>query len=295
MENLKRVCISSSLFAEEAREIFGITRKVSSHEKYDIAILTSSNDEFDSIRSKLEDCHEVSGYENDTTIYYEGIVRTSKVIYKIVLPFPLAMGIEAAVVVTTKIINHFNPSMLIMSGVCAGNKNITNIGDIIIAEKSVNYNNVVEIDKTGKDLRKKFMQNADSINKNLKARLSLYSRSEHIKSIQENYPDKDKFLKELKCHIGLVVTGSSLVRSAAKIKEINEDYHGVIAMDMETHGFYYTSSNSVNKSTPIFVSIKGVSDFGDDTRHKISSKARKEYALYTSSNAVIAYIKNEMK
>lgn len=296
MEKLTRVCLNSSLFAKEAREIFGLLEPIPINKAiFDIAILTASNDEFDSIKGLLEECHEIEGPYNDATIYYEGLIRTTSKTYKVVLPFPLSMGIEAAVCITTKLINHYNPSFLIMTGVCAGNKNITNIGDIVIAEKSVNYNNVVEIDKMGKDSKKKFMQNADSINKNLKSRLSLYSRSHHIKEIQDNYADKEKFPKELKCHIGLVVTGSSLVRSAPKIKEINEDYHGVVAMDMETHGFYYTSSNSVNISTPNFVSIKGVSDFGDDSPHKVSADDRKKYALFTSSNAAITYIKKVMK
>lgn len=296
MEKLRTICLNTALFAKEAREIFGLSKSIPTNKAlFDIAILTASNDEFDSIKSLLEECHEIEGPNNDSTIYYAGLIQAPKKIYKVVLPFPQSMGIEAAVCITTKIINHYNPAFLVMTGVCAGNKNITNIGDIVIAEKSVNYNNVVEIDKTGKDSRKKFMQNADSINKNLKSRLSLYSRSKHINEIHDNYTEKEKFPKELKCHIGLVVTGSSLVRSAPKIKEINEDYHGVIAMDMETHGFYYTSSNSVNLSTPNFVSIKGVSDFGDDTVHKVSAFDRKKYALYTSSNAVIEFIKNEMK
>ena len=79
------------------------------------------------------------------------------------------------------------------------------------------------------------------------------------------------------------------------IKEINEDYHGIKGMDMETNGFYFTSSHSLKDMKPKFVSIKSVSDFGDSTSHKLSGEQRKKYALHTSSYVLLEYILNHVK
>ncbi len=284
-------------FKEYAHQILGMRPENNSLRlpQFDIGIITSTVDEFESIITYLKDVMELDFIGDDSIIYYKGILETSRKVFKIIIPYPQSMGMEAAVSCTTKIISYFNPFYMFMVGVCAGNKNVTKIGDIIIAEKSVNYNNVVEIDKEGKDSKKKFMQNADSINKNFKSRLSLFSRSKVIPKIKNEYQDSNKFANDLKCDLGLIVTGSSLVRSDVKIREINDSYHGVKGMDMETHGFYFAVSNFAKTKNTLFASFKSVSDFGDDTKHKISSHERKEYALYTSSRALIEFIMNELK
>ncbi|HRI34706.1 MAG TPA: hypothetical protein PLD02_13220 [Saprospiraceae bacterium] len=138
------------------------------------------------------------------------------------------------------------------------------------------------------------MQNTDSINKNFKSRLAIFSRSDIIKNIKNEYSNKSEMPIDLTCHIGLMVTGSSLIRSSIHMAEINQSYHGVKGLDMETHGFYYAASHSKN-SAPYFVSIKSVSDFGDDTNHKLNASLRKEYALHTSSSALFHFIREYLK
>jgi nucleoside phosphorylase len=258
-----------------------------------IGVITASPDEFASIRSLLIDVKQVQTSDvNDSVSYYTGILRGVGKEFSIILPYPLDMGISSAVVLTTKIITNFHPKYLFMVGIAAGNKKINNIGDILIAEKSLNYNEVVEVEKKDKTTSRKFMQNPDSINKHLKTQLSQFSNSDHIKEIESAYAEKDKIEKRLKCSIGLMVTGSSLVRSQSKVEEINETYLNVIGLDMETHGFYYASAHNLKQMSPYFASIKAVSDFGDNTEHKMTSSQRKSYALHTSSNAFKHFVLN---
>lgn len=206
----------------------------------------------------------------------------------------MSMGMEATITLTTKVLTYFNPDYIFMVGICAGNKNVAKVGDIIIAEKSLNYNEIVETEKKDDTTVKKFMQNADSIDRKLKTRLTLFSRKSIIEEIRQSYKDVSDFPKELTCQIGLMVTGSSLMRSDTKIQEINSAYHNVKGLDMETHGFYYAASNTFNDRKPLFVSIKSVSDFGDNTNHKVSSAKRKAYALHTSSQTLIKFIETEI-
>jgi len=260
---------------------------------FDISIITSTIDEFEELQNQLGNLEEYETDLDDSTLYYSCKLETARGVVSIIVPYPIAMGIEGSVCNTTKIINSFHPQYLFMIGVCAGNSNITNIGDLVIAEKSLNYNSIVEIEKSDGTTRKKYMQNADGINKNLKSKLSRFFSIDLLKSIKDSNPKHELFEKDLKKHIGLMVTGSSLLRSDEKIKDINESYHNVKGLDMETNGFYFTSTHSAN-TTPHFVSIKGVSDYGDTAKHKIKSNDRKDYALFNSVNGTIHFIKKEV-
>jgi len=284
----------SNEFSQEVKNEFPIRlNEKSSVFKCDIAILTSTPKEFDVLTSLLDDVKELTIENNDSLIYYTARINTKKKSFSVIIPYPVTMGLESAVSSTTKTITHFSPSLILMCGICAGNKNVAKIGDLIIAEKTVNYSNVVEIENSEKGAKKKFMQNADSINKNLKARLTLFANSKAIDLITDNL-ELPQTVKP-KCHLGLMVTGSSLVRSDEIMKEINDSYHGVKGMDMETHGFYFASSNSNKENIPLYVSMKAVSDFGDKTNHKLSSEQRSEIALKVSANSAINFIREFYK
>ncbi len=288
-----------SEFKSEVDKIFGYksTRKFNYKKNYvfDVGIITSTMGEFESVKNLLDDVIEFDLEYDDPTIYYKANITSNGKILSVVLPLPSSMGLEAAVITTTKLISNFTPKYVFMVGIAAGNKNISKIGDILIADKALNYNQVVEIERIGKEPVKKFMHSTDSINKNLKSRLTLFANSSSIGLIRDQYLNKKNIKTELNCHIGLMVTGSSLVRSDSKIEEINQSYLGVVGLDMETYGFYYTAFNVLKGKAPNFVSIKSVSDYGDNSIHKLTAEERKTYALYTSSSALVSFIKNHIK
>ena len=295
MENIDEVINAFNSFSIDAHKIF-ITEKLGESllPYFHLGIVTSTPDEFESVKKMLENVTEFKSTNQGSGIFYEGSIKAKSKDLKVILPYPVDMGIEASVCVTTNILSNFKLKYLFMCGICAGNKNVTKIGDIIIADKSINYNNVVDLGKSGEKSKQKFMQNADSIDRNFKAKLTIFARSNQIKEIKLKYTKKSLFENELKCHIGLLVSGSSLVRSDDKIKELNESYHGIKGMDMETHGFYYANSNFNREQSTVFVSIKSVSDFGDNTNTKPSAEERRKYALYTSSKSLIEFIKSEL-
>jgi hypothetical protein len=61
-------------------------------------------------------------------------------------------------------------------------------------------------------------------------------------------------------------------------------------MDMETHGLYFAACNSNKEKPPLYVSMKAVSDFGDETSHKLSSTERSAIALNVSANCAKLFI-----
>lgn len=257
-----------------------------------IGVITASPDEFNTIKSLLTDVKVHEAGDNDSITYYTGFLKENGKQFSVVLPYPLDMGISPAVISTTKVIANFSPQYLFMVGIAAGNKKINNIGDILIAEKSLDYNEVVEGEKKDRSPTKKLMQAPDSINKHLKTQLSQFRDSAFVQQIGDGYEAKAKIKTPLKCSLGLLVTGSSLMRSQVRVEEINETYVNVIGLDMETRGFYFASAHTLKRGQPYFVSIKSVSDFGDNSDHGLSALERRKYALYTSSNAFRSFVLN---
>ena len=299
MREIVRIIETTKEFKKEAIEILGVEQSFFTieefHGLFDAVILTATVGEFRSIESVLENIRPVTFNQNDSTIYYTSEITTPKKTYKILIPFPYAIGIEAAAALATKVISTYRPKYIFMSGICAGNKNVTKIGDIIVAEKSLNLHGIVTLEKGDTSPDKKFMHNVSSINGHIKNKLELFSTSSAIKLIKKSYPNKTKFDTELKCHVGLLVSGSSLMRSSKTMEEINSTYLGVKGLDMETYGLYYASTQVFKDYAPNFVSIKSVSDFGDDSTHKISTADRKEYALFTSSHALRSFISDYLE
>jgi nucleoside phosphorylase len=299
MEDFQNVINTCKSFKKEAIEILGIEQSVyeidEHHGIYDIAILTANIDEFDSIKNILNDFNRVISNKNDSTLYYSGKISSAIKTYKVIVPLPYAMGIEASSALTTKVIGKFRPKYIFMTGICAGNKAVVKIGDIIIAEKSLNYHSIVSIERKDATKDKKLMHQISSINGNLKSQLELLSRSSEIKKIYETYPNKTHLEPNLRCHLGLLVTGSSLVRSSKAMQEINTTYPGVKGLDMETYGLYYESTQVFKDYAPNFVSIKSVSDYGDEKPQDLSPVERKKYALHTSSSVLKHFLINHLE
>jgi len=294
MPDFRNIIQSCKEFKKEAIELLGIDQSLHEFEEhhglFDAVIITASSDEFESVKSIVDSIRPVTFNKNDSTIYYQGTIQSKNKAIKVLIPFPYSMGLEAASSLTTKVISNFRPRYIFMVGICAGNKNLCKVGDVIIAEKSLNYHSVVEIERKDESKDKKFMHNLCSINGHLKNQLELFAKSKTIQRIKESYPHKSKIETSLKAHIGLLVTGSSLLRSSAIMKEINDVYIGVKGLDMETYGLYYSATQVFKDYAPNFLSIKSVNDFGDNSEHKLKVLERRNYSLFTSSNTLKRFI-----
>lgn len=109
--------------------------------KFDIVLLGSTQQEFESILTII-DQPSILNIENDNTIYYKGCIQGKINIFSVIIPVPTDMGIATAAIITTKCISLFSPSHIFMIGIAAGIKSVCKIGDVIIADKSINYNRV---------------------------------------------------------------------------------------------------------------------------------------------------------
>jgi nucleoside phosphorylase len=259
----------------------------------DIVIICATQDEFISFKSILEDVQRLD-ISNDATLYYKGYIKGLKDKFSVIIPVPSDMGIATAAIVTTKCIHQFRPRFIFMVGIAAGIKASTKVGDVIIADQALNYNEVIEIENADQTTRTKYMHNVISISSNLRSRFYMFLNSSDINEVSEHSLLKD-LNRGVRFHIGMMVSGGSLIRSKERIKQLVRDYHNIKGIDMETYGVYKAVYSFNYDNTPDFISIKSVSDFGDNDTHKeiTDSDKRKELALFTATTTLKQFIKSQ--
>jgi len=258
----------------------------------DIAIITATQDEFYSFSAHLLDLQRLEVL-NDSSIYFQGYIKKKEDLLSVVMHLPSDMGIAAAAITTTKCITNFRPKYLFMVGIAAGIKAVTKVGDVIIAEKALDYNEVIEIETSDKGVRTKFMNDVVSIPKNLKSRMQLFLKTFDFDEFENEI--LKKINRKLNYHFGVVVTGSSLVRNSEKIAQLIRDFHNLKGIDMETVGVYKAINSFDKNIQPDFLSIKSVSDYGDNDKDKEfdSPEDRRKLALFSSAIVLLEFIKSD--
>lgn len=293
-----------------------------SEHNFDIGIVTATVTEHKSALALLKDYIRSPYDPNDSNVYYEGFFIKKDRRIKVVLTQTHHQGIPAATNTTTKLILKYNPKYMFMVGHLAGNiklKGTNRLGHIIIGEESVDYqqNEVVQkknndsvveeinmespgntnSQKKKEDVVIKEIDRKRSININswLGTTLKHYGHTQSVlDNIKDKYTDKSHFVDPLKAYVGKIVSGSALLRASERFDEICNNNKGLLGLDTETHGFYYACENTQTANKPMFVSVKSISDHGEETKkskeHVLSPLVRQEYACYTSVNFVYEFI-----
>lgn len=263
-----------------------------------VAFVTATITEQNEVLSLLEQPKIAKQNKLDSNIYYEGIYKKDDFQIKVVVTKTHHQGLAASATTTTKLLQKYKPKLIFMVGHQAGNKNKKRklkLGHILIGEESVDYQQNEVIQKN-ESIRYKDRKRSITINSNLKSHLEAFIQSKNIfGNIQDRYPYKDKIEFNLDAHIGKIVSGSALLRASDRFDEIIKQNQGLIGLDMETHAFYYSCQNCYQSKEPLFVSIKSISDFGqekndfdDDLK---SPLIRQEYASFTSANFAFEFLK----
>jgi nucleoside phosphorylase len=228
-------------------------------------------------------------FYNDGTLYYTGSFSSATKSLKVVAASTHQMGIPATAVLSMKLILHFRPHYLIMTGIAAGVKTSGgNLGDIIIADQSWDYQSGKNIMQNGEI---NFYPDPRSIPLNTEIKeqfLHLSASREYLNEIQKGW--KDTIPYNLNLIVGPVASGELVVQNSDFVKELLLRNRKLVGIDMETYGIFYTAENCINPK-PIAISIKSISDFADDKK----SDEYHSYAAYTSSKYMYNFALNNLK
>jgi len=183
------------------------------------------------------------------------------------------MGLVNAAITATKAIEYFRPSLICMSGICAGIKpDDLDIYDLVISETSYQHDS----GKWGED---GFISEPYSVQLDPDVRTSINNTITDQQVLGDIFlninPDKDEYANntiEPKIIFGVTSSGSNVVANTDMVEQIKKTHRKLVSLDMETYAIYEAARMSSMK--PLFFSCKSVVDNGtpakNDDYHRLA-------------------------
>lgn len=267
------------------------------NKEYDIAIITALQEEMDQVRLAFDVYQEQSadklGREkyswenvdlaNDVHSYKATKIENSEgKSVSIISSSSKKMGLSNTGVLATKMILNFKPKILVMLGICAGNKDegIT-YGDIIVVDKSFDYQaGKTIVDESGKNL---FKPDYDvlSLNPTYFDRFSEY-KEKWTYHIAKNWREKkDEKFADPNVYIGVFGSGSAVMANDTIFAEIGDHSRKIIGIDMEAYALFVAAERTISNNKPKALVIKGVQDYADSVKGGKTPEQKAEAKKYT--------------
>lgn len=286
--NIIEVDDTSDVWIEKIVRIVKYQQKVESQEpnteKYgcDLAVITAlATPELEAIHN-LPWGWEVEEPLDRSTIIRRGSFSTDKRTYTVVSASASRMGMVSTAVVASKIVSSLRPRFLVMTGICAGIEQRTNLGDVIFADPCWDYQSGKHsFDKT-RGSHFKISPHQIGMSEPIRARADSLRRQSAIwRDIEDGWPAKKN--TKLSMHLGPLASGSAVVADESVLPAILEQRRDLLGLEMEAYGLVAAAQSGASKPTS-FV-IKSVCDFASS----LKNDHFQEYAAYTSARAMRAF------
>lgn len=186
------------------------------------------------------------------------------------------VGKAAAAMTVQFIADIFNPDAIINTGVAGGVSNDLSVGDVVVAEKLVQY----DFDVTALGYAKGYM--CTGANKN---EPTIFMAD---KNLVEKFVETAKdCYKSGKVHCGIIATGDIFMSDPVRKKEINHQFN---AKAVEMEGAAIGQAASANNIP--FVVVRVISDLADGQAAESLDNFEKEMAIISSKlvNSLIQQI-----
>lgn len=188
-------------------------------------------------------------------LFQRGIYCTGEHKLNLICAHSTQMGLVAATLVSRLIIEKFKPRLIMMTGICGGIGNTVKLGDLIVAEKSWDW-------QSGKWLHDGSFEAAPD-QKDASPELIGLARG-MIGATNEFYSnyigDRPKDTSTIV--VGPMVSGSAVVESSELHTRFKMQHRKAVAVDMECYGVYFSAFMSP-PPIPKFICLKAVSDLSD--------------------------------
>jgi nucleoside phosphorylase len=192
----------------------------------------------------------------------------------------------------SRVLEECQPRIAIMTGICAGDAQHVQLGDLVVAERTFTYDN----GKFTLDEHDRSVHLHDTMTYQLDANilqfLGLFDEWKPLIVRLERPPSPPEIRlkqREVRCHIKAMASGNA-VRADNPFEDVRAPVRGTVAIDMEGAAFGLVMSRH-----PLirWLVVKGVCDFADraksDAYHDYAARASALYAF----SFIRAYVTNE--
>lgn len=249
----------------------------------DVLIVSALSKEIEAVR-RLPWQWKASEPADDNTFVVRGSIQIGEKSYSVVTAHAARMGMVSAGVLTSKLIGIFAPKVCVMPGICAGIPNRTEIGDVIFADCSWDYQSGKHTtDEEGTSL---FQQEPHqiSIDTRVVAYIDELVKSESaLTSIWKDWPNSPRV--PFSVHRAPMASGSAVLADSEYVQSVVKQNRKIRAIEMESYGFLHACSMA-SEPRPLALVAKSVCDFADN----LKGDDFQAYASYTSAQAIRLFL-----
>lgn len=246
--------------------------------KCDVFIVTALEEpEFTAIEAAFPEIGPLEPLDSTQLVRYGKIECDGRSI-TIGLGFAPRMGPVASAVLCTKVLEILRPKVMLMSGICAAIGNKADIGDLVVADASWDWQSGKYVDKGSAG----FEIAPHQLNVPVKV-LNILLKMKRDNSFWTNFYKEANPLKLNlpKLVRGPVATGASVIADERVVKKIREEQNkNVVGVDMETYAVYAACASAACNTGAL--SLKAVCDKANQEKNDLFQ----QYAANVSAQAV---------
>ena len=197
------------------------------------------------------------------------------------------MGMVSTALIAAKLVEHLRPRLLIMTGVCAGVAGKVQLGDVLFADPSWDYQSGKRV-KDGVSTTFSIDPHQLDVAASVRAHVDqLRADKAFLRSVTDNWPgDKPG---DLNLVIGPVASGSAVLADSASLDEVKRQQRTLIGIEMEVYGLF-AAAHLAPDPQPLPAAFKAVCDFADPDKED----AMQRYAAYTSARVATEFLERYM-
>jgi nucleoside phosphorylase len=229
-------------------------------------------------------------FSNDATEYFVASCEKAGRRLRVAAACASQMGMGATAVVAMKIIGHFRPRFLCMSGMAAGIKSEgIGLGDILIGDQCWDY----ESGKKSRTADGKMQLLPDPRSIPLRADLkeaftSSIGRDAHVDEISRSWRG-NRPSTPLRAAMGPLASGASVIEDPAVVADIKRHARKLIGIDMESYALFFAGENC-SKPRPAVFTVKSAADFADSDK----DDDFQEFASFTSAQYIWRFCQDNL-
>ncbi|MHC8412055.1 phosphorylase family protein [Pseudomonas sp. Hz4] len=245
--------------------------------RFDVVIMTALGEPELTAVLKLNYGWKALRFSNDPTGYHVGEIPRANGSLSVVAASARRKGMPSSASLASKMVARFQPRYVVMLGICAGVKDKTNYGDVIVADPSWDWGSGKHAEK--EDGTRVFM-----------AAPYPHPLDTHISQLAMEI-GTDKVARELQAgwegglpegklsiRVGPMASGAAVLATNDAMQPITAQNREVLAVEMEAYAVM-ASADFACKPSPIPIAIKSVCDFADAEKNDLWQG----YAAYTSA------------
>ena len=227
----------------------------------DVVVITALSEE----KQALKSCF---GIDFETVVkhgihYNVGTIKYKDRAINVATVQPIDMGPIPAAVIATRSIIEWQPFIIAMTGICAGMKSLTKMGDIIVASQV--FDHTAGTYKNGSITP--FQQSIGQDQWVLQFIQSIMDNEKEIEEISSSHPRPAKDHGKTNIHIGPMASGSFVVKDSSYMESLLDKTSKLYGIDMESYGV--ASAAKICSSAfdnVVWLVTKGVADHADNKK-----------------------------